>query len=236
MIRLNKFLQQAGLCSRRAADDLIREGRVSVDGRTAQLGEKVGAEAKVTLDGAPVVRHPVERIVIALNKPAGIVCTEDKREPDNVIDFLHYPERITYAGRLDKNSEGLLLMTNDGEFAHRVISPKSCVEKRYYADIDGEVDAVDIAAFAEGMTLADGTRCRPAKLEILGEDSCLVTVTEGKYHQVKRMLASRGKPVLELRRLAIGELKIDESLGPGGCRELTENDLCKLLCELNLGN
>ena len=120
------------------------------------------------------------------------------------------------------------MLTNDGDLAHRVISPKSCVEKRYYAGIEGEAGEAEVSAFARGLTLGDGTRCLPATLEPLGRGECLVTVREGKYHQVRRMLASVGKPVKTLRRVAIGTLTLGDELGAGGVRELDENDLCKL--------
>ena len=238
-IRLDKLLADMGLASRKELKELIRSGRVAVDGQPEKRPERKldPTQSRVALDGEPLSYRAQHYYM--MDKPAGVVTATEDRQQKTVMDLLP-PELkrmgLFPVGRLDKDTSGLLLLTDDGEFAHRVISPKSCVEKLYYAKVEGSPDEADAAAFAAGLTLADGTRCCPAKLEILGEDSCLVTVTEGKYHQVKRMLASRGKPVLELRRLAIGELKIDESMGPGGCRELTENDLCKLLCELNLGN
>ena len=131
-------------------------------------------------------------------------------------------------GRLDKDTSGLLLLTNDGDFAHRVVSPKSAVEKCYCARVEGLASEADTAAFRDGLTLRDGTRCLPAILKIQEDGRLLVTVTEGKYHQVRRMLASRGLPVQELRRLSIGGLKLDETLGPGGWKELTQEDLCRV--------
>ena len=130
--------------------------------------------------------------------------------------------------RLDKDTSGLLLLSNDGVFLHRVISPKSAVEKCYCATVDGEPGEEDVKAFCEGLLLRDGTRCLPAKLEPLGEGRCLVRVTEGKYHQVRRMLASRGFPVKELKRLSIGELSLDEKLAPGEWKELAQEDLCRV--------
>ena len=139
MIRLNKYLQEAGVCSRREADVLISEGRVTVDGRPAQLGEKIKAGGsaggkglkaqRVCVDGREVACGQQERILLAVNKPAGIVCTEDPREKDNIISFLDYPERVTYAGRLDKNSQGILLMTNDGYLIERMMRGRNAHEK-----------------------------------------------------------------------------------------------------------
>ena len=135
---------------------------------------------------------------------------------------------LSPVGRLDKDTSGLLLLSNDGDFLHRVISPKSAVEKCYCATVEGEPDEEDVKAFREGLLLRDGTECLPAKLELLGNGRCLVRVTEGKYHQVRRMLASRGLPVKELKRLSIGNLLLDENLGPGGWKELGQEDLCRV--------
>ena len=139
-------------------------------------------------------------------------------------------------GRLDKDTSGLLILTDDGEFAHRVISPKSCVDKLYFALVDGEPDHEDVEAFSGGIVLADGPQCLPARLEPLGKNACLVTVREGKYHQVKRMLAARGKPVQQLRRLAIGGLTLDEGSQPGMVRMLDEGDLCRLFSGQRMEN
>ena len=166
-----------------------------------------------------------------MNKPAGVLtATEDLRQK-TVLDLL--PEELRRmglfpVGRLDRDTRGLLLLTDDGEFAHRVISPKFAVEKMYDASVEGELNERDAAAFAEGLVLGDGTKCRPARLEILGDGRCLVTVTEGKYHQVKRMLASRGAPVTALKRLSIGGLHLPEELAEGALVPLGEEDLCRV--------
>ena len=238
-IRLDKFLADRGVGSRRELKDIIRSGRVSVNGVPVREAErKLDPEAEqVSLDGelisAPRLRYWM------LDKPLGVVtATEDAREK-TVLDLLPPELRrlgLFPVGRLDKDTSGLLILTNDGEFAHRVISPKSAVEKCYYAKVDGELNEEDVDAFREGLVLRDGTRCLPAKLELLEPGVCLVRVTEGKYHQVRRMLASRGKPVLELRRLSVGTLELDEGLGPGGWKELDEKDLCRLFSPDLMGN
>ena len=229
--RLDKTLADLGFGPRKELKEMIRGGRVRVDGEVCLKPEqKLDPERqRLTLDGRALGYKRLRYFM--LDKPAGVVTATEDCEQRTVLDIL--PEELRRlglfpVGRLDKDTSGLLLLTNDGEFAHRVISPKSCVEKRYYADIDGEVDESDIAAFAAGLRLRDGTECLPAKLENVGPGRCLVTVTEGKYHQVKRMLASRGKPIRSLRRLSVGGLVLDEDLGPGGLRELDETDLCKL--------
>ena len=137
-------------------------------------------------------------------------------------------KNIFPVGRLDKDTTGLLIITNDGEFAHRVISPKSEIVKTYRACTESPVDDADVESLRQGIVLADGTLCLPAGLEKLPDGSCLVRVMEGKYHQVKRMLASRGKPVTELKRLSIGELELDKTLLPGEFRQLTEKELCSV--------
>ena len=238
-LRLDKLLSDMGIASRKELKQMIKSGRVSVNGKAAVSPEtKVDGDAdEICLDGERL-RYAKYRYYM-IDKPCGVLtATEDSRQK-TVMDLLTPEMRrmgLFPVGRLDKDTSGLLLLTNDGEFSHRVISPKSCVEKRYYARVDGEAGKEDVIAFEKGIVLGDGTQCLPAKLELLGGDECIVTVMEGKYHQVRRMLASRGKPVLELRRIAIGELELEADLGPGGFRELDKNDLCKVLSTYFLGN
>lgn len=232
LMRLDRFLSELGTASRREGKELIRQGRVRVDGEIALRPEqKLDPEhSRVTLDGEAL--GAPRRHYYMMDKPAGVVTATEDRQQRTVLDLLPPELRrlgLFPVGRLDRDTTGLLLLTDDGDFAHRVISPKSVVEKRYYAEVEGEPTQEDVKAFAEGLTLRDGTKCLPARLEPLGTGRCLVTVTEGKYHQVKRMLASRGTPVKALRRLSVGGLELDEGLGPGGLKELTEGDLCTLL-------
>ena len=230
--RLDKLLADMGIASRSELKQIIKSGRVSVDGRAVTVPEaKFDSEnCNIMLDGKSL---NVQRFrYYMMDKPAGVLSVTEDRKQKTVLDLLPVEQQrmgLFPVGRLDKDTSGLLLLTNDGEFAHKVISPKSGVEKLYLAHVDGQPDESDVKAFEKGIVLKDGTRCLPAKLEITGEGRCLVTVMEGKYHQVKRMLASRGKPVTELRRLRVGELEIEPELGPGGFRELDESDLCKVL-------
>ena len=230
-MRLDKLLADMGVASRKELREIIRAGRVQVDGLSETRPERRldPEEAAVTLDGKPLRYQRFHYYMI--DKPVGVVtATEDKKQR-TVLDLLPPELRrlgLFPVGRLDKDTSGLMLLTDDGDFAHRVISPKSCVKKRYYAEVEGEADEEDAEAFSRGIVLKDGTLCLPAELEPLGGGRCLVTVMEGKYHQVRRMLASRGKPVLVLRRLSIGGLELGEELGPGGLRELDEKDLCTL--------
>lgn len=234
LMRLDKMLADQGVASRKELREIIRSGRVCVDGATETHPERKldPTLAAVTLDGERVGYRRFHYYM--LDKPVGVVTATEDRRQRTVLDLLPAELRrlgLFPVGRLDKDTSGLLLLTDDGDFAHRVISPKSCVKKRYYAEVEGEADEQDALAFSRGIVLGDGTRCLPAELELLGGGRCLVTVMEGKYHQVRRMLASRGKPVLALRRLAVGGLRLEESLGPGGFRELSEQDLCTLFKE-----
>lgn len=235
-MRLDKLLSDAGLGTRKELKKLIKSGRVTVDGAAAVRPEmQLDPEKnRVLLDGEPVTYSCFHYYM--MDKPTGVLTATEDSKQKTVLDLL--PERLRRmglfpVGRLDKDTSGLLLLTDDGDFAHRVISPKFCVEKMYYARVEGELGQKDAEAFAEGLVLRDGTHCLPAKLEILGGDKCLVTVREGKYHQVRRMLASRGKPVNELRRLSVGELELDGGLGAGGYRELDKNDLCRVFKKKN---
>lgn len=231
MERLDKLLASTGKWSRREVKALVRQGLVRVDGRLAASAEDKldPAAAIITVAGETVALHRFTYVM--LHKPAGVLtATEDRKQP-TVLDLLP-PElrRIGLApvGRLDKDTEGLLLLTNDGELAHRLLSPKYHVDKRYLARVDGELSAADAEAFARGMTLGDGLECLPAGLEVLPDRVCVVTLREGKFHQVKRMLAARGAPVLYLKRLSMGPLTLDDSLAAGAYRLLRAEEISAL--------
>lgn len=231
MERLDKIIANRGAASRREVKDLVRQGRVLVNGVPASAPDmKVAAEtAVITVDG---VTLSAERyLYLLLHKPAGVLtATEDKRQP-TVLDLIPETYRrrdLAPVGRLDKDTEGLLLLTDDGELTHRLLSPKYHVDKRYYARVDGPLGPADAAAFAAGLTLEDGLVCLPAGLEPLGPGECIVTLREGKFHQVKRMLAARGAPVLYLKRLSMGPLALDGTLAPGAFRELTAEETAAL--------
>lgn len=231
MERLDKLLAGTGKWSRREVKALVRQGLVRVDGRLAASAEDKldPATAIVTVAGETI--SLCRFTYVMLHKPASVLtATEDRKQP-TVLDLLP-PElrRIGLApvGRLDKDTEGLLLLTNDGELAHRLLSPKYHVEKRYFARVDGELSAADAEAFARGMTLGDGLECLPAGLEVLPDRVCIVTLREGKFHQVKRMLAARGAPVLYLKRLSMGPLTLDDSLAAGAYRLLRAEEILAL--------
>ena len=224
--RIDKLLASTGRWSRKEAKQLCRQGRVTAEGVRVQAEDKASEAAALAVDGQPVEG---ERTVwLMLHKPAGVVSATEDREQPTVLSLL--PERyrkmkLFPVGRLDKDTEGLLLLTNDGALAHELLSPKKHVEKVYYTQVEGELTQDDAEAFASGMTLADGTRCLPAGLRLLGENQGEVTLREGKYHQVKRMLAARGKPVTYLKRVRFGPLVLDENLPKGGWRALTGEEI-----------
>lgn len=237
MERLDKLLAGTGKWSRREVKALVRQGLVRVDGRLAASAEDKldPAAAIITVAGETI--SLCRFTYVMLHKPAGVLtATEDRKQP-TVLDLLP-PElrRIGLApvGRLDKDTEGLLLLTNDGELAHRLLSPRYHVDKRYLAWVDGELSAADTEAFARGMTLGDGLECLPAGLEVLPDRVCIVTLREGKFHQVKRMLAARGAPVLYLKRLSMGPLTLDDSLAAGAYRLLRAEEISALyrVCDL----
>lgn len=228
MERLDKLLAATGRWSRKEVKELVRQGRVTARGESVlRPEEKYELNDDIRVDGQPVCCQKYTYLM--MNKPDGLLsATEDKRQR-TVLDLLpeQYQRRGLFpVGRLDKDTKGLLLLTNDGELAHRLLAPKSHVDKVYLAKVDGRVDEADVQAFRQGLILDDGLECMPAGLEPLGDgSSCLVTLREGKFHQVKRMLAHRGKPVEQLKRLSMGSLKLDESLGDGQWRELTQEEV-----------
>lgn len=230
MDRLDKFLCDSGVGTRSQVKLILKAGRVTVDGRTERDNSRKIDPVKnvIMLDGE--VLGGSRRIVLMLNKPAGFVTATEDAADRTVMELL--PEAYRYldlkpVGRLDKATEGLLLFTNDGDLLHRLISPKKEVPKVYYARHEGTATQEDVAAFAEGLTLRDETRCLPAKLEPLGEGESLVTVCEGKYHQVRRMMASRGMTVLYLERRQEGDFLLGD-LPRGQVRELTEEEILQL--------
>lgn len=236
MERLDKIISATGKKSRREVREMVRQGRVLVDGKPAPAADmKVDPQtAVILLDGEPLGYEKFTYVM--LHKPAGVLTATEDRRQETVLDLLPPELRrraLSPVGRLDKDTEGLLLLTNDGQLAHRLLSPKSHVDKVYYARVDGALEPGDIAAFAAGMTLGDELECLPAGLEILSPTEALVTLREGKFHQVKRMLAARGKPVLYLKRLSMGRLRLDPALAPGAWRMLTEEERSALNLSLS---
>lgn len=228
--RLDKTLSGMGLGSRKQVRDIIRAGRVRVDGAVAtDPGVLVRPESQaLALDGE-ALSYQREHYVM-LHKPAGLVTAADDPRLPTVMSLLPplYPAAgVMPVGRLDRDTTGLLLLTNQGQLAHRLLSPKRHVDKVYWVQVDAPLDARDVLAFAQGLQLSDFT-AKPAALQILDKTTARLTLTEGKFHQVKRMMAACGKQVLALHRVSFGPLRLEEGLAPGAFRPLSNEEICAL--------
>lgn len=228
--RLNKFVADSGYCSRREADRLIAEGRVQVDGRPGALGDRVLPGMRVTVDGQSLSGRG-EKVYIALNKPAGVVCTTDPREPMNVVDYLDYPIRIFPVGRLDKDSEGLLLMTSDGEIINRILRAAGGHEKEYEVEIDRPVTKEFVEKMSAGVPILD-TVTLPCRVRRTGEKSFNIILVQGLNRQIRRMCEALGCNVVRLRRIRIMNVRLG-AMRPGQWRELSEEELSGLMGRLN---
>lgn len=230
-VRLNKYLSEAGVCSRREADKLIDSGKVFVDGVRAVQGMKVDETNEVRV-GKKVIRGSERKVVLAVNKPAGIVCTEDQREKKNIIRFLKYPTRVTYAGRLDKDSEGLLIMTNDGDLINGMMRARYAHEKEYKVTVDKEITDTFILEMSEGVRIVDKEKnldvvTRPCKVEKIGKYTFSIVLTQGLNRQIRRMCQALGYKVTRLVRVRIMNIHLD-GLKSGAVREITGAELEKL--------
>lgn len=230
MERLDKFLCDSGAGTRSQVKLILKAGRVTVDGKVERdNSRKIDPEKQVVcLDGERLGGW--QRLVVMLNKPAGFVTATEDPADRTVMELLPAElknKELKPVGRLDKATEGLLLFTNDGDLLHKLISPKNEIPKIYYARHEGQAGEADITAFAEGLVLRDGTECLPAKLEPLGPGESLITVCEGKYHQVRRMMAARGMPVDYLERREEGMLTLG-NLPRGQVRLLAEDEIAAL--------
>lgn len=224
-VRLNKYLSEAGVCSRREADRLIESGKVTVDGVTAQMGMRVTA-GQIVKVGKKTVSKQDEMIVLAVNKPKGIVCTEDQRERDSIVRFLNYPVRVTYAGRLDKDSRGLLLMTNNGDIINQMVRAANRHEKEYKVTVDKEITEQFIKKMSEGVPILD-TVTRPCTVKKIGKYTFSIILTQGLNRQIRRMCAAFGYEVKDLVRIRIMNIRLG-SLKEGAYRKLTDEELEEL--------
>ncbi|MBO5929011.1 MAG: rRNA pseudouridine synthase [Clostridia bacterium] len=228
--RLDKLIASQGTRSRRDTVKLIRSGRVTIDGAVCRdPSQKVESESQqITIEGKPLVYQRF--VYLMMNKPSGVLCVSRDPKVSTVVDLL--PEEwkrkgLFPAGRLDKDTVGLVLLTDDGELAHRLLSPKNKIYKKYLVRLDAPLTDEHCRRFEEGITLADGTPCHPAKLEILenGEQPLAqVQITEGRYHQIKRMFGVLDRGVVWLKRVSIGELVLDPQLKEGESRPLTSQE------------
>jgi 23S rRNA pseudouridine2604 synthase len=221
-IRLNKAISDSGYCSRRQADKLIETGRVKINGLPAQLGDKVTSQDEITVDDKPI-KERGRTVYIAFNKPVGITCTGDKRVADNVIDYINHPERIFYIGRLDKMSEGLLLLTNDGDVVNKILRAGNKHDKEYLVTVDKPIDAHFIQRMSSGVAILD-TITQPCKVEATGKKSFRIILQQGLNRQIRRMCEALGYTVQTLKRVRIMHIELGD-LQVGAWRDLSEPEL-----------
>lgn len=224
-IRLNKYLSEAGVCSRREADRLIESGKVTVDGKVAEMGMRIDDSQEVRV-GKKVIGPKNEMVLLAVNKPVGIVCTEEKKEKNNIINFLKYPTRITYIGRLDKDSEGLLLMTNNGDIINKMMRAGNYHEKEYKVTVNKPITPEFIERMAGGVPILD-TVTRKCTVEMIGKFTFRIILTQGLNRQIRRMCEYLGYKVTRLQRVRVMNIELGK-LKPGEYRKVTEEELAEL--------
>ena len=225
-VRLNKYLSEIGHCSRRAADKLIDAGRVTVNGQTVVMGQKVGPTDRIEVDGGLVENLQERNVYLAFNKPVGIVCTTDTRvEKDNVIDYINYPSRIFPIGRLDKPSEGLLLLTNDGDIVNKILRARNNHEKEYIVTVNKPVTQEFVERMANGVPILD-TVTSKCTVEQIHKKQFRIVLTQGLNRQIRRMCEYLGYRVVKLKRIRI--MNIELNVGVGKYRELTKKELSEL--------
>jgi len=211
--RINKYLSEVGYCSRRAADKLIEQGRVTINGKVPIMGTKIVDGDKVCVDGKAVIKAKEAAVYIALNKPTGIVCTTDTRvEKDNIIDYLNYPKRVFPIGRLDKASEGLILLTNDGDIVNKILRARNNHEKEYIVYVNKKINADFVRKMSQGIPILD-TVTRPCKIKKIGENCFKIILTQGLNRQIRRMCEYLGFKVTKLKRIRIMNIKLDMKVG-----------------------
>jgi len=226
-IRINKFLSDAGVCSRREADKYIAEGKVMIDGKPAQLGSKVYPDSTVTFFGKTVeVPDKDKKVVIAFNKPKGIVCTTDSRDPNNIVDFINFPTRIYPVGRLDKDSEGLILLTNDGSIVNGILRSRYDHEKEYIVTVNREITKEFVKRMSEGVPIL-GTVTKPCKVTVINRNTFRIILTQGLNRQIRRMCEYLGYRVVRLVRIRIMNITLGD-LKTGTWRYVTKGELNEL--------
>ena len=224
--RINKYLSEAGYCSRRAADKLIEDGRVTINGEVPLMGTKIVEGDVVKVDGKSVVKKDEKAVYLVLNKPRGVVCTTDTRvEKDNIIDFLNYPKRIFPIGRLDKASEGLILLTNDGDIVNKILRARNNHEKEYIVQVNKPIDKDFVKKMSQGVPILD-TVTRPCKVEQLSRVRFKIILTQGLNRQIRRMCEYLGYHVQQLKRVRIMNIHLD--LPNGKFREMTKEEFREL--------
>lgn len=225
-ISLNKYISDTGLCSRREADKLIEAGRVVINTQVARKGNRVQSTDQVYLDGV-LLKNKVKPVYIALNKPVGIVCTTDTNEPDNIIDYMAYPERIFPIGRLDKMSQGLILLTNDGDIVNKILRAGNFHEKEYVVTVNKSIDQAFVKTMATGVPILE-TVTRPCKVQKIDDVTFRITLTQGLNRQIRRMCEYLGYQVKSLTRVRIMEIKLD-GIAYDSWRYLTDQEIVRLM-------
>ena len=225
--RINKYLSEVGFCSRRAADILIEEGKVTINGEITEIGSKVEEGDQVEVEGQKIINSIKQKnIYLAFNKPIGIVCTTDRRvEPDNIIDFIKYPRRIFPIGRLDKPSEGLIFLTNDGDIVNKILRSKNNHEKEYIVSVNRPINKDFIQRMSNGVEILD-TITKNCFVKQLGQKKFKIILTQGLNRQIRRMCESLGYRVRSLKRVRIMNIKLD--VPTGKFREITKEELIEL--------
>lgn len=230
-IRINKYLSEAGICSRREADRQIQRGIVTINGRTAGMGDKV-CPGDVVMYGKKPVSMEEEVILLAVNKPPGIVCTLEKREKDNIVDFIGYPKRIYPIGRLDKSSHGLILMTNQGELANQIMRSRNCHEKEYIVKVHKDVTEDFLRKMSDGVYLEElKTATRPCQTEKVGKRTFRIILTQGLNRQIRRMCEQFGYRVVDLKRVRIMNIRLGD-LKEGTYRKVSGQEFEELKVQL----
>ena len=225
--RINKYLSEVGFCSRRAADKLIEEGKVTINGEITEIGSKVEEGDQVEVEGQKIINPTKQKnIYLAFNKPIGIVCTTDRRvEPDNIIDFIKYPKRIFPIGRLDKPSEGLIFLTNDGDIVNKILRARNNHEKEYIVSVNRPINKDFIQSMSNGVEILD-TITKNCFVKQLGQKKFKIILTQGLNRQIRRMCESLGYRVRSLKRVRIMNIKLD--VPTGKYREITKEELIEL--------
>lgn len=224
--RINKYLSEIGYCSRRAADKLIEEGRVTINGKVPEMGTKIVPSDEVCVDGKPVQEPKEDFVYLAFHKPVGIVCTTDtRREKNNIIDYINYPVRIFPIGRLDKPSEGLILLTNDGDIVNKILRARNNHEKEYIVTVDKPITPDFVKRMSNGIPIL-GTITRKCTVEKIGRNEFRIILTQGLNRQIRRMCEYLGYNVTQLKRIRIMNIGLD--LPVGKWRNLTKQELEEL--------
>lgn len=233
-MRINKFFTDKGICSRREADRAIESGRVTVNGQRAKLGDQVEETDRIELDGQRVGTDAKRPVVIAYNKPVGVVCTSDERDPNNIIDALQYPDRVFHIGRLDQMSEGLILLTNIGEIVNRILRSRFANEKEYWVEANDALSDDMLRQMAGGIML-DERRTLPCQIERMAARRIRMVLTEGRNRQIRRMFEAVGRKVVRLRRVRVMDVELGD-LPSGQWRELSDAETTRLFTKLGLAD